>query len=163
MRELKKTLIGMIWVGMIVVCCFLFSYVVIFQFAARGNVLTSTLLNFVFIIVLIAWAKIEIVLHKKRQSKPQNSKRKPTVYAEVVRDVSFMSALYLYHFGVQICIAIVSAEPDFPVLGDMSDYFLSVQYGLLVLLAGDRFSQSIFKDLAKNARCEECANRANHP
>jgi hypothetical protein len=90
---------------------------------------------------------VEGIIYKKKY--PNGGKRKPNIYSKVYRNVSFTPALYLFHFGVQICVALIAAEPDFPILGDMGDYFLSVQYGLLVLLAGDMFSESIFKDLSK--------------
>jgi uncharacterized membrane protein YcaP (DUF421 family) len=56
MQESKKiTIIGMSWVSIIAVCCFMFSYTVIFRILAKGNVLSSTILNFVFIIIICIW------------------------------------------------------------------------------------------------------------
>jgi hypothetical protein len=142
----KITIIGMIWVSIIAVSCFLFSYTAIFRMLANGNVLTSTIFNFVFIITICIWDDVQDIRHKKKH--PNGDKEKSNIYIKVYRIVSFTPALYLFHFGVQICVAIIAAEPDIPILGDMSDYFLSVQYGLFVLLAGNIFSESIFKDLS---------------
>ena len=117
------------------------------------NVLVSTVLNAAVIVVFVIMDKLEDYIYLKL--KAENSTKKPSFPKKILMwyvsdKVSTKSALYLFYIWVLICMALVAAEPDFfPGLYVMADYFQSVYYGLLILVATDKFTQQLFKDMSE--------------
>jgi len=48
-----------------------------------------------------------------------------------------------------ICNALVSADPNFPVLHHLTDYFKTVYYGILILFAADTFLTRLLDDVSE--------------
>jgi hypothetical protein len=128
------------------------SYYGIYFDIAKEEVLAATIWNFVLIIVILVLEKIELLIVAKANKKLDSNK---ITFASRIRTVfysftaPFKSALYFFYIGLLVCHAIVIADPSFPVLGEMSDYFASVYGGLLVLLAAEMFLKQAKRDLAK--------------
>ena len=126
---------------------FFWMTVMIFN-AVGGDVLSATIWNCVVIVVFVLEDKYAEYIHPKMTAKYK--KKKPNIIQKFgmwyFGSASFKSALYLFYFVMLICFAIVAADPDFPVLRDMSDYFQSLQYGILILFAGDNFLKQLFKE-----------------
>ena len=60
---------------------------------------------------------------------------------------TFKTSLYLFYFIMLICNALVSADPYFPILRYMTDYFKSVYYGILILFAADTFLSRLLDEV----------------
>ena len=116
------------------------------------NVLISTVLNAAVIIVFVAMDKLEDYIYIKLKAETETKKLsfpKKILMWYVSDKISTKSALYLFYIVILICMAIVTAEPDFPRLYWRIDYFQSVYYGLLILVAADKFTQQLFKDMSQ--------------
>ena len=105
------------------------------------DVLYATIWNTVLIIVLVIWDRLED--HIFIRIKPKDEDDKPGILRRIgliyLTGASFKTSLYLFYFLMLICNALVTADPDFPVLRYMTDYFKSVYYGILILFAADTF------------------------
>jgi len=129
---------------------FLVSYHVIFWNIAGGNILAATIWNLAIIFLILIVEKLEIYIIEKISSKMRSKKKHPLFLKfreQWLDDASVKSYLYCFYIGVLVCSALIAADPYFPVLGGMSDYFLSTRYGILVLVAVDKFLEQVFKDL----------------
>ena len=135
-------------------CMYLFaSYSLVYRDLAGGNLLTASLYNIVFIFVILTLDKVETYLWKKVRKKQKTKQEKLTVF-ERIKNVLFMdvpikTGLYFFYIFLLVCSAIVTAEPDFPVISYYSNYLKSVYYGLLVLMATDKFLELVLKQLPK--------------
>ena len=132
---------------------FILSYYIIFIDIANRDLLTGTILNIVFIFILLFMEKLENYVFYKIVDKIR-SRKKPTIVAKIIsyisNDVPFKSALYFFYVVVLICSAILSAEPEFRYLNHMGDYFKTVDYGILVLLACDQFLSQVLKHVSES-------------
>jgi len=76
---------------------------------------------------------------------------------------SIKSAVYFFYIVVLVVTAIRAAQPDFPIwpglFGDthLDPYLLSVRYGMLLLLAADKFLEQITQDLHSRTKMEQIA------
>ena len=144
---LKKKLTYFMYAALIAYCYFWLTAFFFFNLTDR-NVLISTVLNAAVIIAFVAMDKIEDYIYIKLKAKPET--KKPSIPKKIliwyVSDkVSTFSALYLFYIVILICTAIIKAEPDFPFPPEMTDYLQSVYYGMLILIATDKFTQQLFK------------------
>ncbi|MCL2446799.1 MAG: hypothetical protein FWD06_08550 [Oscillospiraceae bacterium] len=82
---------------------------------------------------------------------------------------SIKSAVYFFYIVVLIVTAIRAAQPDFPIwpglFGDdhLDPYLLSVRYGMLLLLAADKFLEQITQDLHSHTKMEQKAKNKLKP
>jgi hypothetical protein len=120
----------------------------IFISIAEGNVLTATIWNCVIIVAFIIEDKYIDHIYPKMKAKYRE--KRPNIFQKILLwycgSASFKSSLYIFYFVMLICFAIVSAEPNFPILSNMRYYFQSLEYGILILFAGDNFLKQLFKD-----------------
>ena len=151
MQILKKRITYFCWAFAAAFSYFLISYVIIFKLLVNGDIAASTLLNSLTIIFFLVLGELENHRVKKYKEKPK--KEDKSIFSRIARayyyeapDMSMKSALYLFYIGLLVCVAIVEVKPDFPVLRDMTEYFQSVQYGILLLIATDIFLQQMLKD-----------------
>ena len=132
---------------------FILSYYIIFIDIANRDLLTGTILNIVFIFILLFLEKLENYVFYKIVDKIK-SRKNPTIVSKMIsyisNDVPFKSALYFFYIIVLICSALVSAEPEIRYLGQLGDYFKTVDYGILVLLACDQFLSQVFKHVSND-------------
>ena len=137
------------WTVAIACSFFLFSYGFVFRYLANENILTATIYNSFAIIFFLIIEKAGTVSRKETQ------KKKPSAFWQhlwFAGGVSNKSVLYLFFIWLLMCMAIVAAEPDFPVLGNMKGYFESTQYGFLILIATDAYLEQVFKDRSKTQK-----------
>jgi len=120
----------------------------LFWSVARGDVFVGTIINMVYIVVALFMDRLETYLHIKMQNKYKEKKLNilQRIIMAYIGGASFKSALYLYYFLMLICFALVGANPEFPVLRYMGGYFQSIEYGILILFAGDTFLARLFKE-----------------
>ena len=125
----------------------------IFFVITDENLLIATVLNAILIILFVIIDKLEVYIYikLKTQAEAKQLSLPKKIIMWCVRDnPSTKSVLYLFYIVILICTAIVTAEPDFPRLSNLTDYFQSVYYGLLILVAADKFTQQLFKDISSN-------------
>ena len=146
---LKKRVIYFLWAFVCAFSFFLFSYGLIFNFLANGEIAAASLLNSVAIIFFLILEKVEGYYSKRYKERLKKEGKKLSKFGRVYHSGEHMamkSALYFFYVELLVCVAIVEVKPDFPVLGNMTEYFQSVQYGILLLIATDTFLQQMFKD-----------------
>ena len=123
--------------------------VLVFNNVAYRSMIAATVNNFAMIIVFIIEDKISDYFTNKRktdeQSKNQNIVKK--ILIAYFNSVSFKTALYLFYIFILVCSAIDSVAPGF-FNDDFSLYLLTVEYGILVLIAADTFLGQFFKDVS---------------
>ena len=113
--------------------------------------LTATVWNIAFIILFLILDRLFDALTAKTKS---ITKKKNNIFLRAINwyldSASIKSGIYFFYIGITVCSAIMAADPEFiPQLTEMSDFFLSVRYGILLLIAVDKFMEQIFKDIKK--------------
>ena len=134
---------------------FVLSYEVIFRGVAEGSILPATLWNFGLIFAVLLFEKVAWIVAEKVYYWSKRDGRDTWLTGPVrwfLRDASYKASLYLFYIVLLICTAILAAAPDTPVLRDFYDYFQSVRYGLLVLVAADKFLEQTIKDVRYDER-----------
>jgi len=125
---------------------------IIFYDVANTNLLYATIWNTALIIGLVVLEKGEEYVYAK--IKPKNDSIKVGFVKRIVLayfgGASFKTSLYLFYSVMLVCNALVTADPDFPFLRYMTDYFMSVYYGILILFAVDTFLSRLLNDIRVN-------------
>ena len=155
MKTFKKRVYFVVWAVIIAYGHLLISQI-IFWNVAGGNVLTASIWHMCSIIVFLLYDKIATYIHSK--IKPKNKDIKPNVFRRILDAYlggsSFKTGLYLFYIGILALTAINAAEPVF--FDEMvfiqgmvfnGDYLLSVEYGILILVAADTFLAHLTKDM----------------
>jgi len=147
---LKKKVIYVVWAALSA-WCILYLTAYIFYTVAEGHVLTATVWNIAFIILFLILDRLFDALTAKTKS---ITKKKNNIFLRAINwyldSASIKSGIYFFYIGITVCSAIMAADPEFiPQLTEMSDFFLSVRYGILLLIAVDKFMEQIFKDIKK--------------
>lgn len=125
---------------------FVISYYMMYLGIAEENQLISTILNISLIFIILAEEKLSLFIFKKLKPKVKKTGLQKVINT-LFYNVSFKTSLYCFYTGLLLCYAIISADPGFPILGDMYYYFRSTYYGILVLIAADKFLDQVFKDV----------------
>ena len=147
MLMLKKKVIKFMWAAL-----FAYGYfgmtVFIFNNVAARSMITATVINSALIIVFLIEDKVGDYFMDKQKTKDPNVKQNIIMRGlkSYFNSVSFKTALYLFYIFILICSAIDNVDPDF-FNQDFSLYLLTVEYGILVLIAVDTFLSQFFKDL----------------
>lgn len=126
---------------------YLVTYYLIYLVVAKEDKLAMTLWNLAFIIGMIALDKIEQLVIKRYYLKGTENGELATLSSDFLI-IPFKAGLYLFYIVVVLCVAILAAEPQFPLLSDVSGYFLSVYYGILLVVAADKFNETMNNALA---------------
>ena len=146
---LKKKIIKLMWAVWFAFGHFWFS-VIIFNNVAHRSLIAASVLNYALIIFFVIEDRVGD--HFGHRLKATNRNGRQTAIRRMLRayltSVSFKTALYLFHIFVLVCLAIDSIEPDF-FSDDFSLYLLTIEYGLLVLVAGDTFMSQFMKDVSE--------------
>jgi len=145
---LKKKIGGFFWA-----VWFAFGHLylttIIFNSTVEHGLLTATIWNFVLIILFLILERVEIHFVSKLKARYSDSEKKPNIFMKILivylSGVSFKTALYLFYIFVLVCSAINAVEPGFFNEGFVM-YLLTVEYGILVLVATDSFLNQLFKD-----------------
>ena len=152
----KTIRISIYIVKSLVLACvyFIVSYNLVFKSIANENLLSASLWNIAFIFFLISCDKFENYIWKKIRKKKKKETKNSSSFNKLKTafsvDVPLKTGLYFFYIILLVCSAIVTAEPDFPFLNDYGVYLKSVYYGLLVLMATDKFLELVLKQLPKD-------------
>jgi len=132
---------------------FIVSYNFIYGDIAGGDLLTATIWNIVFIFSMLTLEKIEAYFFGKIIKIEKTASETPSLSSKIKYalfvDTPLKPALYFFFIVLLVCSAIVSVDPDFPMLSDYSNYLNSVEYGLLILIASDAFLDQVTKQIEK--------------
>ena len=155
MKSLKKKLYFITW-AVVIAYGHLFFSQVIFWMVADGHVLTAAIWHMFSIIGFLIYDKLANYIHKKIQ--PKDKSHKPNFVRRILNAYlggsSFKTGLYLFYIGILALSAINASDPilfeDVRHFGQFtftSDYLVSVEYGILILIAVDTFIAHLTKDM----------------
>ena len=119
-------------------------YLWIFFELANENQLVATVANFGIITFFILLEKIELTLYRYSRRRNRKLRRFLRWY---LYGPSFKSTLYLIYVFIIIGMALLVAEPTISWLSPYYYFFLSMRYGVWYLIAIDKFTSQIFKDI----------------
>ena len=147
MKFAKKKILYVFW-AMLYALWILSLTQSIFWSVADSNVFYATILNFVFIFLMLIWDRMEDLINAKL--KPRDSEEKIGIFRKIfvvyTSGASFKSGMYFFYIFITVYTALLAADPDF-FLQIYPDYLQSVRYGILLLIAADKFMDQIVKDL----------------
>jgi len=133
---------------------------IIYSAIADGNASIATIGNMAMIIIFVITEKVEYFLAPRvyKFSKRKNINFFAKKIAEILigywTGPSFKAAMYFFYIVVIFYTALLAAGtsfiPDFP-----EGYLTSVRYGILLLIAADKFMEQIFKDIKNDAKILE--------
>ncbi|MDH2413809.1 hypothetical protein [Nocardioides sp. CER19] len=153
MRVARRTVGYVAWSVFVAWGYFAFTYYYIYLEFGHEHLLAATMVNLATIFFWLLAGKLEAAYGTRLYvwSKRNGS---PTTLTRVIRwwmsSASIKTSLYLFYIVVLFCAAILAADPGFPRLSEHADYLITVRYGLLVLVAGDKFFEQIAKDIRDN-------------
>jgi len=122
----------------------------IFFDVAGGHLLTATIWIMCMIVVFVLLDRVDYLILANMQK--NDGGKQGSIGRRILKSYlagpSVKSTLYLLYMFVLVCSAILAADPDFSSwLQALSDYFLSMRYGILFLIASDKFFEQLFKDV----------------
>jgi len=149
-KRIKRIIIGIFWV-----ICFAFGNyylsVIIYFTTARHGLLIPTVLNFAVILFWLVFETVEIRIGNKLKVKYENNEKKPGIFVRILigyfGDISFKTSLYLFYVFILVCVAIAAVQPGY-FSESFEQYLISVEYGILVLVAADNFINHFLKDVS---------------
>jgi len=148
MEALKKKAQYTLQATIIAVSFYLFTTFV-FADIADGNVLAATIINIGVIFFFVCLEKVEhyIIAKLRIMAEKQKLNLLKRIFKKYYQGPSVKSSLYLFYIVVLVATAILAADPNVPIPFGSTEYFASVRYGLLILIATDKFMAQIFKDI----------------
>jgi len=148
---LKKKVIGFLW-AVWFAWGHLYLSTIIFNNTAGQSLIAATIWNFVLIIFFLILERVEFYWVEKLKAKYADTENKPNIFIKMLisylSGVSFKTALYLFYIFILVCSAINAVEADF-FNEAFAIYLMTVEYGILVLVAADTFLTQLFKDVAQ--------------
>ena len=146
MLSLRKKISKFLWAAFFAVG---FLYFTTFIFNVAPSLLAATIFNFALIILFLIEDLVAeyFVARYKLRNRDKQPSAFMRIFLSYFDSVSFKTSLYLFYIAILICSAIDTAEPD--IFNDyFSLYLLTIEYGILVLVATDSFLGQFFKDIS---------------
>lgn len=150
MKTARKKIIYVLCATLYAFGIFQITQIIFFEFAAE-NAFFATIGNFAMIFLFLIGEKFEKLIARKTQMGRAWVKWLLKFY---LTGPSFKSAMYLFYIVALIYTALYVTNPDFPTILPY-EYLFSVRYGALVLIAGDKFMEQIFKDIKSDEEIGE--------
>jgi hypothetical protein len=122
----------------------------IFAVVTERNLLHATIWNVALIFVFVAIDKFNYFTAPRVYAWLMRHGRKTVfsrTYRWVMEDVSLKSGMYFYYMAVLVCMALLYADPTIEPLAQMAEYFRSMYYGILILIASDKFLGQVYQDV----------------
>jgi len=162
LQILKRKAVLVIWAGM---TAWGYFWATLMIFDRSPSLLMATVLNAVLIIFLLLFDIASDLIYHACYKYISGSRN---IFLKMVNAYfgasSIKSGVYFFYIAVLIVTAIRAADPDFPIwvglFGDdhLDPYLLSVRYGMLLLLAADKFLEQITQDLHHRTKMEQKAS-----
>jgi len=148
METLKKKAKYTLQATIIAVSFYLFT-TFIFIDVADSNVLAATIINIGVIFFFVCLEKVEhyVIAKLRIMAEKQKLNLLKRIFKKYYQGPSVKSSLYLFYIVVLVVTALLAADPNFPIPFGSNEYFASVRYGLLILIAADKFMEQLFKDI----------------
>ena len=147
MLMLKKKVIKFFWAAWFALG-HLWLTTIVFNNVAAQSMIAATTINFALIILFLIEDRIGDYFAARQKAKEQGKKQ--NIFRRILKaylnSVSFKTSLYLFYIYILVCSAIDRVEPGF-FSEDFSLYLLTVEYGILVLVATDTFLNHFLKDV----------------
>ena len=125
----------------------------IFVRVAHSNVLAASIWNLGAIVAVLTWDRLESRalwwLHRRIRRGGRTALLRLVEW--FLTGASLKTSLYLFYILVLAGTAVLEADPDFAALQGHVGYLGSVRYGLLILVAADKFLERVFKDMADDS------------
>jgi len=120
------------------------TYFGIFTRGTEGFALRTYIWNLALIVIVLIVDKVYLAMMRKKA----NSKKSTTKSPKIFHFISFKASLYLFYmFAVtasRLLLLMGIAETDAPY--SFRSYILSIEYGLILLVAADKFIDQFVKD-----------------
>jgi len=126
----------------------LFTYFGIFARGESGFILRTYIWNLAMIILVLLIDRIYLAKLKKKANKRKSENKR----AKVLHFVSFKASLYLFYMFALIASRLLlildfsELSREVERLYSFQDYILSIEYGLILLVAVDKFIDQFIKD-----------------
>jgi hypothetical protein len=148
MLMLRKKVIKFFWAVFFAIGHYLLT-VIVFNNVAGRSMIAATVLNFALIMIFLIEERIGDYYIAKQGAKEQSKKQSifKRIFKSYFNSVSYKTALYLFYIFILICSATDRVEPDL-FNENFSRYLLTVEYGILVLVAADTFLNQFDKDVS---------------
>ncbi|MCL2574737.1 MAG: hypothetical protein FWE34_09335 [Defluviitaleaceae bacterium] len=124
------------------------AYTVIYQNLADGSILHAYLWNVVFIIILLI---IDKLLHAELLSDKFKVTKRNYFYAIWMyfeNLISFKTTIYVFYIFILITSRVTTIDPTL-VSEDFRNFVLSIEYGLILVVAFDKLMEHLFKDIVR--------------
>ena len=119
----------------------LFTYFGVFARGTEGFALRTYIWNLILIALVLLVDRLYLSKLKSRTAK--NRAKKP----KTLHFISFKASLYLFYiFALAASRLMLLLEINAPELYDFRSYLLSIEYGLILLVAADKFIDQFIKD-----------------
>jgi len=130
---------------------------VVIWYSAEENAFIATISNMVMIVVLVISEQLEYVGARWLEARCKD--KKPNLPTRVLikylgSGPALKTGLYLFYVIIIIIYALYLADPSF-FSYEIGAYLASVYYGILFLIAADKFTMQVVKELKKMKRKEE--------
>jgi len=122
----------------------LVTYFGIFARGTEGFMLRTYIWNLVLIVAVLIIDKVYLSKLKKNSEKQKNTNKKP----RAMHFISFKASLYLFYMFALIAsrLMLLLYPSEIVSLYHFRDYILSIEYGLILLVAADKFIDQFTKD-----------------
>ena len=141
---IKRKIIYTLW--SILYAYGIFSLTVLIFSRTGDRIYLAVILNMVMIIVFVVVEIIEDYFIAKVEAKESDLNHITKLIIRFLKGPTFKSAMYLFYIVILIYSALEAAEPD--IFNRLpQEYLISVRYGILVLIAADKFMAQVTKDI----------------
>jgi len=158
MEALKKYVKRIYYVIAGTVFFWVMSYFVIWQMTAEGDRMAAYIANLVMIAGMLIDDKIRLLYIRRGWKNPFRKWKWPAAWFDDFMDidnpVSIKTSLYLFYIFALIVSHVLMLNPDLNVSESTRDYFTVIGYGLILLVAVDKFTGTLKKDNREIEACE---------
>ena len=126
----------------------LFAFYIIYRDLAGGSMLHTYLWNVVLIIVILL---IDKLILARMQSKEFIVTKKNYIFAlwmHIENYVSFRTTIYLFYIFILVASRVSTIDPGL-VSEDFRSFVLSIEYGLILVIAFDKLIEHLYKDIKR--------------
>jgi len=153
---LRTFLKGMLFASVHGIIFFIFTCQFNYYFIAGRDVLRATVLNMFAVVLFLMVDKWEVHMAARLAEQVEEGDATPLTKSLFSffnwGGISAKTGLYWFYVVLLFLMAIVAADPSFPVLNAYRNYFDTVSYGLLILITYDKFLERIIAEMRAGTR-----------
>ena len=135
-----------------------FSYFVVWRGLAEGDRFAAYIANLVMIAAMVAEDKLRTTYIRKKWRNPFRKwawlAKRFDSFVEVDDPASIKPSLYLFYIIALVSSHVLILNPDLNAPAGKLDYLIVISYGLLLLVAADKFTLAVRKDFREMDACE---------